>query len=361
MYDYLIVGSGFFGAVFARQMAETGKKVLIVEQRPHIGGNSYTEQWDGINVGIYGPHIFHTNNLNIWNYVNRFATFNHFVNRVKVNYKGEIYSFPINLMTLYQVFGVKTPTVAKSLMKHLTAGNKPGNDLESWAVSQIGWELYMMFIQGYTMKQWMKHPKELPATIIKRLPIRYNFEDNYYTHRYQGIPIGGYTQIFEKLLDGIEVKLNTSFDKKDMALAKKTLYTGRVDEFFDYQFGDLEYRSLRFEHEKVAGDFQGVAAMNYTEIEIPFTRIIEHKHFEFKELDHSIITREYPIAYDRSQVPYYPIADNKNMELHQKYMGLADSRQNVIFGGRLGMYRYFDMDQTIAASLQLVDHELNSA
>ncbi len=346
-----------FGSVFAREMLDRGKKVLIIDQRSHLGGNCYTDRRNDINVHVYGPHIFHTNSKPIWTYINRFAEFNHFVNRAKVNYKGQIYSFPINLMTMYQMFGATTPAEARAVLDQLTIPAKSDN-LESWALSQVGKQLYETFIHGYTKKQWMREPRDLPSTIIKRLPIRFTYDDNYYNHRYQGIPIGGYTQIFHKLIDDAEVKLNCPFEKKDMALARKTLYTGRIDEFFDYSLGDLEYRSLRFEHYDLEGDYQGVAQMNYTEESVPYTRSIEHKHFEFKELPHTIVTLEYPDVYDRNKTPYYPVGDDKNQELHGRYLMLAKAQDEVIFGGRLGHYKYFDMDQTIGAALALANLEL---
>jgi UDP-galactopyranose mutase len=354
MYDYLIVGSGLFGSIFAREMTDTGKKCLVIEKRNHIAGNCYTENSEGINVHKYGPHIFHTSDEKVWSWINKYVTFNNYINRPKVFYNDKLYSFPINLFTLYQVFGVKTPQEAKELLEskktNLTSNTA---NLEEWILSQVGREIYEIFIKGYTQKQWGKPPAELPSFIIRRLPIRLNFDDNYYTDKYQGIPIGGYTQIFEKLLDGIEVRLNTDFFKdRDYfkSIAKKIVFTGQPDLWFDYKFGKLEWRSLKFESEKhEIPDYQGNAIINYTELHVPFTRIVEHKHFEFLDSKTSIITKEYPQSQGE---PYYPINDKTNNDRFAMYKQLMNEEKSVIFGGRLADYKYYDMHQVIASALK---------
>lgn len=365
-YDYLIVGSGFFGAVFAHQMTKIhGKKCLVIEKRNHIGGNCYTENRDGIHIQKYGPHIFHTNNLKIWQFVNQFATFNNFVNRPKVKYKDKLYSFPINLFTLYQVFGVTTPGEAKQKIESVKIKNDNPKNLEEWILSQVGEELYNTFIKGYTQKQWGRPPSELPSSIIKRLPIRFTFDDNYYTDMYQGIPIGGYTQIFEKLLEGIEVRLNEDYlENKESfkSIAKKVVYTGPIDAFYNYMFGRLNYRSLRFETEKLfTSDYQGNAVINYTDECHQYTRIVEHKHFDYVNKNFTYITKEYPEEYDYKikNEPYYPINDTINTSIFEKYKSLSEKETNIIFGGRLAEYRYYDMHQIIAASLNTVNKEIN--
>jgi UDP-galactopyranose mutase len=364
-YDYLIVGAGLFGSVFARQMATNNKKVLIIDKRNHIGGNCYTERISGINVHKYGPHIFHTNNERVWRFINQFATFNSFSLRTKVNYQGEIFSFPINLMTLNKLWGVKTPEEANNMLKKKRRADITFPDnLEDWALSRLGEELYEIFIKNYTMKQWGKSPKELPMSILKRLPFRSTFNDRYFNDLYEGIPIGGYTKIFEKLLDhqNIEVQTNVDFFEHKKSLVKdaaKTIYSGKIDEFYDYQFGELEYRSLRFETIAVKQhDFQGNAIINYTGSEVPYTRIVEHKHFEREHHPQTIITYEFPDTYDKSKTPYYPINDDKNNALYQKYQTLVNDR--VIFGGRLGKYSYWNMDQTIANALLMAQKEQNA-
>lgn len=352
MIDYLIVGAGLFGSVFAREMMGAGKKVLVIDKRSHIGGNCYTENINGINVHTYGPHIFHTSNKEVWDYMNKFTTFNHFSYRPKVCYNGKIYSFPINLMTLDQVFGAGTPLLAKSILDRVKIPIDNPQNLEEWMLSQVGEELYNIFIKGYTAKQWGRDPKKLPASIIKRIPIRLTFDDNYYFDNYQGIPIGGYTQMFEKLLERIEIRLNTNyFDDREYfnSLAKKVVYTGSIDEFFEYKYGKLDYRSLRFETEILdIKDYQGNAGINYTDINVPFTRIVEHKHFEFGEQPQTIITREYPSDIGE---PYYPIEidNNNNISI---YRILSKKEPNVIFGGRLGEYKYMDMHQVIDSALE---------
>ena len=356
MFDYLIVGAGLFGSVFAREMMDAGKKVLVIDKRSHIGGNCYTENINGINVHTYGPHIFHTSNKEVWDYMNKFTTFNHFSYRPKVNYKGKIYSFPINLMTIYQVFGVATPELAKTALENDKIKIEFPRNLEEWMLSQVGEELYNIFIKGYTTKQWGRSPKTLPSSIVKRIPIRLTFDDNYYFDNYQGIPIGGYTQMFEKLLEGAEIRLNTNyFDDREYfnSLAKKVVYTGSIDEFFEYKYGKLDYRSLRFETEILdIKDYQGNAGINYTDINVPFTRIVEHKHFEFGDQPQTIITREYPSS---TGEPYYPIEiDNSNIGI---YRILAKKEPNVIFGGRLGEYKYMDMHQVVASALEIAKNE----
>jgi len=355
-YDFLVVGAGMFGSTFAQQMAEYGKKVLIIEKRSHIGGNCYTEIIDGINVHKYGPHIFHTNYEEAWAYVNRFARFNNFVNRPKVRYKDKIYSFPINLMTLYQLWGVKTPEEAQQKLKEVVIPNDESRNLEQWILSQVGEEIYKIFFEGYTKKQWNKDPKELPANIIRRIPIRLNFDENYYNDEYQGIPIGGYTKMFEKMLQGIEVRLNTDYfvDREHWdSVGDVVVYTGKIDEYFDYKFGQLEYRSLMFENKALNGDCQGNAVINYTEEKVPYTRVIEHKHFEFRNYDKTIVTWEYPDDYDRGKIPYYPINNEKNNKLYSLYKAESKKYPNLILGGRLAAYAYLDMGQTIFSAIEM--------
>lgn len=356
-YDYLIVGCGLFGIVFAQKQFERGKRVLIIEKRPHIGGNCFTEVVNDINVHKYGPHIFHTSNLKIWEYVNRFACFNSFVNRPKVRYKDKLYSFPINLMTLYQLYGIKTPLEAKKKLTELAIPEKNPENLEEWILSQVGRDIYEIFIKGYTQKQWQKDPRDLPASLIKRLPIRLTFDDNYFNDKYQGIPIGAYTNMFAKMLEGVEVKLNTDYftNRSDWdSIASTVVYTGKIDEYFDYKLGTLEYRGLRFENELLEGDYQGNAVINYTEKEIPFTRIIEHKHFEFGDQPQTIITREYPKQYHKSDTPYYPVNNISNNKLYEKYKKLSERKKNLVLGGRLATYRYLDMDDIILSAFELI-------
>lgn len=358
MYDYLIVGSGLFGSIFAREMTDAGKKCLVIEKRNHIGGNCFTENTDGINVHKYGPHIFHTSDEKVWTWINQFVKFNSYINRPKVNYRDKLYSFPINLFTLYQLFGVKTPKEAYDLLE--TKRKKVSNtaNLEEWIISQVGEEIYDIFIKGYTTKQWGKSPSELPSSIIRRLPIRLTFDDNYYMDKYQGIPIGGYTQIFDKLLEGIEVKINTNFfDNKDYfkSISKKIVYTGPPDLWYSYQFGKLEWRSLKFESQHLdIPDYQGNAIINYTEESVPYTRVVEHKHFEFIESKTTIITHEYP---QNTGEPYYPINDQMNNDRYLEYKLLMDKEQNIIFGGRLADYKYYDMHQVIASALKKSQEE----
>lgn len=369
MYDYLVVGSGLFGAVFARQATDAGKKVLVIDKRPNIAGNVYTEKVEGINFHKYGAHIFHTNNTEVWNYVNRFATFNRFTNSPVANYKGELYSMPFNMYTFNKMWGVVTPEEAAAKIeeqkKEITG--EPQN-LEEQAISLVGRDIYEKLVKGYTEKQWGRDCKELPAFIIKRLPVRLTFDNNYFNALYQGIPIGGYTKLVANLLDGIDVQLNEDYleDRaKWDALADKVVYTGAIDAFFNYSLGNLEYRSVRFENEVLdIPNFQGNAAVNYTDRETPWTRIIEHKWFEFgkdengNDLPKTIISREYSSEWKPGDEPYYPVNDEKNGELYKKYRALADKEDKVIFGGRLGEYKYYDMDAVIASALECAKKEL---
>ena len=370
-YDYLIVGSGLFGSVFAHEMTKKGKKCLIIERRDHIGGNVYTEEKEGTNVHKYGAHIFHTSNKEVWNYINQFAEFNRYTNSPVANYKGELYNLPFNMNTFYQMWKVKTPDEARAKIEEQKkeSGITDPKNLEEQAISLIGRDIYEKLVKGYTQKQWGKECTELPSFIIKRLPVRFTYDNNYFNDSYQGIPIGGYTKIIEKLLEGIEVRLNTDFfDKKEeyMEMADKILFTGMIDQYFDYCFGELEYRGLKFESETLdTNNYQGNAVINYTDAETPFTRIIEHKHFEIpsnelgtdKDSDKTIITREYPKQWEKGQEAYYPVNDEKNSALYEKYKEVAEKEENVIFGGRLGMYQYFDMWKVIEEALKLVDEE----
>ncbi len=369
MYDYLVVGSGLFGSVFARQATDAGKKVLVIDKRPNIAGNVYTEKVEGINFHKYGAHIFHTNNTEVWNYVNRFATFNRFTNSPVANYKGELYSMPFNMYTFNKMWGVVTPEEAAAKIeeqkKEITG--EPQN-LEEQAISLVGRDIYEKLVKGYTEKQWGRDCKDLPAFIIKRLPVRLTFDNNYFNALYQGIPIGGYTKMVANLLDGIDVQLNEDYlvDRaKWDALADKVVYTGAVDAFFDYSLGNLEYRSVRFENEVLdIPNFQGNAAVNYTDRETPWTRIIEHKWFEFgkdengNDLPKTVISREYSSEWKPGDEPYYPVNDEKNGALYKEYRALADKEDKVIFGGRLGEYKYYDMDAVIASALECAKKEL---
>jgi UDP-galactopyranose mutase len=363
-YDFIVVGSGLFGSVFAQQAKERGYSVLIIEKRNHIGGNCFTENIEGINVHKYGPHIFHTSDERIWKYVNRFADFNGFVNRPKVKYKEEIYSFPINLFTLYQMFGVKSPEEAKSLLDEIRIKNNNPKNLEDWILSQVGHEIYQKFIYGYTKKQWGRNPKDLPSSIIKRLPIRLNFDDNYFKDKYQGIPIGGYTRMIENIQSGIEIITGVDFTENRKELESKAnyvIFTGPIDEFFGYQLGTLEYRSLRFETEILnTEDFQGNAIVNYTEESIPYTRICEHKHFEWSKSDKTVITREYPQEWSSNLEKYYPVNDEKNNRLYEEYKKMTiPLSPKYIFGGRLAEYKYYDMHQVIGSALAKFNNKFN--
>lgn len=362
MHDYLIVGTGLFGSIFAYEATKRGKSCLVLEKRKHVGGNVYTRNVNGIHVHEYGIHVFHTSNKEIWDYVNSFAKFNNFTNRPRVNYKGKIFSFPINLLTLHQLWGVATPEEAiKKLNESKIKIDSPAN-LEEWCLSEIGPELYETFIKGYTQKQWMTDPRNLPTFIIKRIPIRTNFDDNYYFDTYQGVPEGGYTQIFEKMLEKVEVIKDVDYFANKAhwdTQAKKVVYTGPIDEYFNYCYGALDYRTTKFDHILLDGvkDYQGVAQVNYTDLDIPYTRIIEHKHFEFSKQDYSVITKEYPDVWSRDKIPYYPINDGKNNAIYKKYKERADAITNTIFGGRLAEYKYYDMHQVVGAALHTVKKE----
>lgn len=368
-YDYLIVGSGLYGSIFAHEAKSKGKSVLVVDKRPNIAGNVYTEKQEGINVHMYGAHIFHTNDKRVWNYITQFAEFNRFTNSPVANYKGELYSMPFNMYTFNKMWGVVTPEEAAAKIeeqkKEITGEPK---NLEEQAISLVGRDIYEKLVKGYTEKQWGRDCKELPAFIIKRLPVRLTFDNNYFNALYQGIPIGGYTKMVENLLDGIEVRLNTDYleHKAELdSLADKVVYTGPIDAYFGFKLGTLEYRSVRFENETLdIPNFQGNAAVNYTDRETPWTRIIEHKWFEFgkdedgNDLPKTIISREYSSEWKAGDEPYYLVNDEKNGQLYAKYKELADKETGVIFGGRLGEYKYYDMDTTIASVLDMCDKEL---
>ncbi|MCD7790248.1 MAG: UDP-galactopyranose mutase [Bacteroides thetaiotaomicron] len=372
MYDYLIVGSGLYGAIFAHEAKAKGKSVLVIDRRPNVGGNIYTENVESINVHKYGAHIFHTNNKKVWNYITQFAEFNRFTNSPVANYKGELYSMPFNMYTFNKMWGVVTPEEAEAKINEQRAEitHEPQN-LEEQAISLVGRDIFEKLVKGYTEKQWGRDCKYLPAFIIKRLPVRLTFDNNYFNALYQGIPIGGYTKLIKNLLDGIEVRLNTDYleDKAKLdALAEKVVYTGPIDAYFNYSLGYLEYRSVRFETELLdIPNFQGNAAVNYTDRETPWTRIIEHKWFEFgkdengNDLSKTVISREYSSEWKPGDEPYYPVNDEKNSKLYQQYKALADQETNVIFGGRLGEYKYYDMDQVIAAALEKCSIELGQS
>ena len=359
-FDYLIVGAGFFGAICARELSKNGFRCLVIDKRPHIGGNCYTENRDGINVHIYGPHIFHTSNERVWNWINQYTIFNNFKLMPIANYKGQIYSLPFNMWTFNQLWGVKTPEEAKKIIEKQASGIGEPTNLEEQAVKTVGRDVYEKLIKGYTTKQWMRSPETLPKEIIKRLPVRFTYDANYFNDKYQGIPIGGYTSIFEKLLNGIEVRLGVDFLKYKnqlSPLAKNVIYTGAIDEFFQYRFGELEYKTTLFDHKRVEIDnFQGTAMINYTDIEIPFTRTIEHKHFENASSDVSWVTWEYPQRYQAGVTEaYYPVNDEANNFKYRQYFDCAQREQNVLFGGRLADYKYYDMHHVIEKALDFVD------
>lgn len=368
-YNYLIVGSGLYGATIAQQAKKAGKSVLVIDKRPNIGGNIYTEKIEGINVHKYGAHIFHTNNKEVWDYVTSFVDFNRFTNSPVANYKGELYSMPFNMYTFNKMWGVVTPEEAAAKIeeqkKEITGEPK---NLEEQAISLVGRDIYEKLVKGYTEKQWGRDCKDLPAFIIKRLPVRLTFDNNYFNALYQGIPIGGYTKLIEKMLEGIEVRLNVDYleNKEELdKLAEKVIYTGPIDAYFDYKLGTLEYRSVRFENEILdKPNFQGNAAVNYTDRETPWTRIIEHKWFEFgkdengNDLPKTVISREYSSEWKLGDEPYYPVNDAKNSTLYEQYKALAEAEDNVIFGGRLGEYKYYDMDKTIEVALAAAKKEL---
>lgn len=363
-YDYLIVGSGLFGSIFAYEANKRGKKCLIIDKRSHIGGNVYTEEVEGINVHKYGAHIFHTSDKMIWDYIQQFADFNRYTNSPIAIYKDEVYNMPFNMNTFSRLWNIKTPKEAKEIIekqKEESGITEPKN-LEEQAISMVGKDIYEKLVKGYTGKQWGRPCTELPSFIIKRLPVRFTYDNNYFNDLYQGIPIGGYTKIIEKMLTGIDTKLNYDyFEHRDELnqIADKIVFTGMIDQFYDYKFGTLEYRSLRFETEVLDEEnYQGNAVVNYTEYDIPYTRIIEHKHFEFGNQPKTIITKEYPSKWEKGDEPYYPMNDEKNNTLYAKYKELADQENNVIFGGRLGQYKYYDMHNVIAEALKCVDKEL---
>ena len=363
MYDYLIVGSGLFGSVFANEAIKNGKKCLVVEKRNHIGGNCYTEKIEDINVHKYGAHIFRTSHKYIWDYMQQFAEFNNFVNTPIANFYGEIYNMPFNMNTFSKLWGISKPEEAKKIIEEqgrVIDGN-PQN-LEEHCIKMVGKDVYEKLVKGYTEKQWGRDCKDLPTSIIKRLPVRFTYNNNYFNDRYQGIPIGGYSAIFEKMLKNCDIKLNVNFllNKNELIkYAKKIVYTGTIDSYFDYCFGALEYRSLKFEHTVLeCENYQGVAVVNYTDIETPYTRIIEHKHFEFGNQQKTVITKEYPLEWNKNIEPYYPINDEKNQHRYEKYKQLAKKESNIIFGGRLGEYKYYDMQDTIISALNLAKDEL---
>lgn len=363
-YDYLVVGAGLYGAVFAHEAKEKGKNVLVIDKRDHIAGNVYTEEIEGINVHKYGAHIFHTNNKRVWEYITRFAQFNRFTNSPVANYKGELYSLPFNMYTFNKMWGVITPCEAAARIEEQKAasGISEPKNLEEQAISLVGTDIYEKLVKGYTEKQWGRPCRELPAFIIKRLPVRLTFDNNYFNALYQGIPMGGYTKMVENLLDGIEVRLNEDYLKNKNEYdesAEKIVYTGAIDAYFDYCLGALEYRSVRFENEVLdMPNFQGNAAVNYTDAETPWTRIIEHKWFEFGDQPKTVISREYSLEWKPGDEPYYPVNDEKNSELYKEYRKLADAQGKIIFGGRLGEYRYYDMDAVIASALDMCEKEL---
>ena len=371
-YDYLIAGAGLFGAVFAHEMHKQGRKVLVVEKRDHIAGNIYTEKVMGINVHRYGAHIFHTSDEEVWNYVNQYARFNHYVNSPVAVYRDELYNLPFNMNTFSRMWNIKTPKEAKEIIAKQTgefAGITPQN-LEEQALQLAGRDVYEKLVKGYTEKQWGRDCKDLPAFIIRRLPLRFTYDNNYFNDRFQGIPEGGYTQIVEKLLEDIPVLTGVSLQEYQTANTARTadeqdswdrlLYTGMIDEYYHYRLGTLEYRSLRFETEELPEEdnYQGNAVVNYTEREVPYTRIIEHKHFEFQTGEGTVITREYPATWKKGDEPYYPINDEKNGALYAQYAELAKKEANVLFGGRLGQYKYYDMDKVIRSALDMVKEEL---
>ena len=371
-YDYLIVGAGLFGSIFAHEANKAGKKCLVIDRRSHIGGNVYTQEVEGINVHKYGAHIFHTSNKKVWDYVNSFAEFNRYTNSPVARYKDELYNLPFNMNTFHQLWGVRTPDEARARIEEQkkealdamkAAGVSEPRNLKEQALTLIGRDIYEKLVEGYTEKQWGRRAEELPAFIIKRLPVRFTYDNNYFNDKYQGIPEGGYTKMIEKMLEGIDVKLNADYFA-DRAyyddIAERLVFTGMIDEFYDYRFGELEYRSLRFETEVLETDnYQGNAVVNYTEYEVPYTRIIEHKHFEFGTQEKTVITREYPAKWNKGDEPYYPMNDEKNNALFAKYKELADKEDKVIFGGRLGEYKYYDMHQVVERAIEIVRENIS--
>ena len=363
-YDYLIVGAGLYGAVFAHEAKKKGKNCLVIDKRDHIAGNIYCEEIEGINVHKYGAHIFHTSNKKIWEYINQFAEFNNYINSPVAVYKDELYNLPFNMNTFSKMWNIRTPQEAKEKIAEQVAetGITEPKNLEEQGLSLVGKDVFEKLVKGYTEKQWGRDCKDLPAFIIKRLPVRFTYDNNYFNDRFQGIPMGGYTKIVEKMLDGIDVKTNTdyfAFIKENPDIAEKTVFTGMIDEYYDYKLGALEYRSVRFETEVLDTDnYQGNAVVNYTEREVPYTRIIEHKHFEFGTQEKTVISREYSSEWSVGMEPYYPVNNEQNNTLFEKYRELAEKESKVIFGGRLGNYKYYDMDKVIASALALVEKEL---
>lgn len=365
-YNYLIVGAGLFGAVFAHEAKKAGKSCLVIDKRNHIAGNIYTEEIEGINVHKYGAHIFHTSNQKIWDYVNRFADFNNYINSPIAIYKDELYNLPFNMNTFSRMWNIRTPQEAKDKIARQVAetGITEPRNLEEQGLSLVGKDVFEKLVKGYTEKQWGRECRELPAFIIKRLPVRFTYDNNYFNDRFQGIPIGGYTKIVEKMLEGIEVKTNTDyfeFIKENPDVAEKIIFTGMIDEYFGYRLGALEYRSVRFETEVLDTDnYQGNAVVNYTDREVPYTRIIEHKHFEFGKQEKTVISREYSSEWHVGMEPYYPVNNDQNNRLFEEYRKLAEQEENVIFGGRLGNYKYYDMDKVVEAALELCETELKT-
>ena len=363
-YDYLIVGAGLFGTVFAREAMDRGKTCLVLDRRDHIGGNIYTEEIEGIQVHRYGAHIFHTSDRRVWDYINRYAEFNNYINSPVAVYRDELYNLPFNMNTFSRMWNIRTPREAKEIIEGQIADlhiEEPGN-LEEQALSLVGRDVYEKLVKGYTEKQWGRDCKDLPAFIIRRLPLRFTYDNNYFNDRYQGIPIGGYTSIVRKLLKGADVRTGVDYLKEREAYegaAGRIVFTGMIDEYFGYRLGPLEYRSVRFETEVLDCDnYQGNAVVNYTDREVPWTRIIEHKHFEFGTQEKTVISREYSSEWKVGDEPYYPVNDEKNSHLYEEYAALAAEEKNVIFGGRLGAYRYYDMDKVIASALELAKKEL---
>ena len=361
-YDYRSVGAGFFGATFARLMTDAGKTCLVIDKRPHIGGNAYSQNVDGIDIHLYGPHIFHTNDDDIWNFVNKFSKFNNFVLSPKVYRDGKMYSLPFNMNTFYEMWGVTTPEQAKQVIDSQRFEGEPSN-LEEQALSLVGKDIYETIIRDYTTKQWKKDPKDLPSFIIKRLPLRFTYDNNYFNDKYQGIPENGYDQLFTKMLDGVSVRVDADYFKFKKIwdqIAHKVVFTGKIDEYFDYEYGELEYRTLDFIHERLETDnAQGSAIVNYPDKDVPWTRLIEHKHFTKAKTDFTIVTKEIPAEWDKTKVPYYPINDEKNTAIYNKYREKAESLDEVIFGGRLSEYRYYDMHQVIGSAMVAARKELS--
>lgn len=361
MYDYLVVGAGLFGAVFARRLTDAGKKVLVIDKRGNVAGNAYTENQHGIDVHMYGAHIFHTNDENVWNFITGYAKFNSYVHTVTANYKGELFSMPFNMKTFHKMWGVDTPEQAKKIISEQSVVSGDADNLENHVISMVGKDIYNKLVKGYTQKQWGRKCTELPSSIIKRLPVRFEYNDNYFNASHQGIPVDGYTSLVENLLNGIEVHLGESYQPGRYE-TRKTVYTGPIDAYFNYCLGPLEYRSVRFENSTLdIEDFQGCSVVNYTDPDTPFTRIIEHKHFNpEKKSDVTVISREYSSEWTPGDEPYYPVNDEKNTLLYEKYKAMADKERDVIFGGRLGQYKYFDMDQVIAEALRASESEIAS-